>query len=278
MSLTIYLNSANVINNGYNSTYNFKFLNGCLNIPENSEMCISNITIPYSWFNIQQQQYNNFVFQYTMPTSAGVQTFTVTLPNGFYAVTDINNYLQTIFIQNGHYIVNTTGQNIYYLSLQYNVTYYAIQVICYTLPTSLPTGYTNPGNMTFPATTLTPQLIISGNNFGAIIGFLQGSYPTTPQLSNQSILSNTLPNGSPINALILRCNLIENNVCMPLDSIPINALFGNNITYLPPYAKSMKVKPGRYANTTFTIIDQNLNSRYKYTNNLKWEIQTKQHN
>ena len=29
---------------------------------------------------------------------------------------------------------------------------------------------------------------------------------------------------------------------------------------MPPYAKWMKVKPGRYANMTLTLTDQNLNS------------------
>jgi len=106
---------------------------------------MSNITIPYSWFNVNSGQYNNNTFQYTFPTSTGQQTFTVSLPNGFYSATDINNYLQTQMIQRGQYLVNSAGEYVYYITLQYDTNYYAVQLMCFALPTSLPTNYTNHG-------------------------------------------------------------------------------------------------------------------------------------
>ena len=112
MSLSIILNSNNVAPNGTKSQYAYNFINGGLHIPENLLMCISNVTIPYSWFNVNSNQYNNNTFQYTFPTSAGQQTFTVTLPNGFYSATDINNYLQIQMIQRGQYLVNSVGEYI----------------------------------------------------------------------------------------------------------------------------------------------------------------------
>lgn len=264
MSLSIILNSNNVVKNGTNSQYIYNFINGALTIPEGSTMCISNVTIPYSWFNINTNFYNNASFQYTFPTSSGIQTFTVTLPNGYYAVTDINSYLQTIMIQNNQYLVNQNGEYVYYITLQYDINYYAVQVILYDVPSSLPTGYTNPSGMTFPSQPTTPQLVIlSTNNFGSLIGFNAGSYPSTPQSTNQSFISNTVPNGSPVNALVMRCNLIDNNVVMPtdiIDSIPINSSFGANINYQPPYPKWVKMKAGRYSNMSISLYDQNLNA------------------
>lgn len=50
MSLSLVLNSNNVVNNGLNSQYQYNFINGAFNVPPNSTMCISNVTIPYSWF------------------------------------------------------------------------------------------------------------------------------------------------------------------------------------------------------------------------------------
>lgn len=262
MSLSLVINSSNVVNNGSNAQFVYNFINGSLSIPEGSEICASNITIPYAFFNINGQLYNNNVFQYTFPTSSGQQTFVVTLPNGFYTVDNINQYLQTVFIQNGHYLVNSSSQNVYYMTLQYNTTYYAVQVVCYAVPNSLPSGFTNPANMPFPSSATTPQLVIGTNNFGNIIGFTTGSYPSTPQSSNQSFLSNAVANGSPINSLILRCNLVNNNVSMPSDvltSIPITTTFGSNINYVPTFPQWMKMKPGRYAHMTLTLNDQNAN-------------------
>jgi hypothetical protein len=261
--LSIVLNSNNVATDGTKSQYVYNFINGGLNIPENSLMCISNVTIPYSWFNVNSGQYNNNSFQYTFPTSTGQQTFNVTLPNGYYSATDINQYLQTQMIKNGQYLVDSAGNYVYYMTIQYDVNYYAVQIMFFTVPTSLPSGYTNPGNMTFPIAATTPQIIISSsNNFGQLIGFNAGTYPSTPQSSNQSFTSNTVPDGSPVNALIMRCNIVDNNVVMPsdiIDSIPIDSTFGTNITYQPPFPKWIKVKPGKYSFMTVQLVDQNLN-------------------
>jgi len=270
MSLSIILNSNNVSPNGTNSQYTYNFINGALNIPENSLMCISNVTIPYSWFNVNSSQYNNNTFQYTFPTPnphTGATVFTVTLPNGFYTVTDINQYLQTQMIANKQYLVNSAGEYVYFITLQYDVNYYAVQLECFAVPDALPAGYTNPANMAFPAAgaPATPTVtIFDYNNFGTLIGFDSGTYPNTSQTSNQSFTSNMVPDGSPVNALIMRCNLIDNNVVMPsdiMDSIPIsNIAFGSNLTYQPPFPKWVKMKSGKYSNMTVQLVDQNLNA------------------
>jgi hypothetical protein len=263
MSLTLIVNSNNVVNNGLNSDYNYQFINGGFQIPEGSQLCVSQVTIPYSWFNVNTSLYNNSQFQYTFPTASGQQTFTVNLPNGFYDASNLNTYLQQIFVQNGQYLVDQNGENVYYMSIADDVTYYAVQVICYTVPTSLPSGWTNPTNMAFPPTPTTPQLVILSNNFGNLIGFLPGSYPTSPASANVDFLSNTVVNASPVNSLVLRCNLIDNNVVMPsdiLDGVPIvSVAFGSNINYQPTFARWIKLKAGKYAGFRLSFVDQNLN-------------------
>ena len=101
MSMTIILNSNNVVNNGLNSQFTYQFPVGGFTIPEETELCISNLTIPYSWYNISSQYYNNASFQYTFPTSTGQLTYTVNLPNGYYTTMDLNKYLQSVMITNG---------------------------------------------------------------------------------------------------------------------------------------------------------------------------------
>lgn len=270
MSLSIVLNSNNVARNGTNSQYAYNFINGGLNVPENSLMCISNVTIPYSWFNVNLNQYNNNTFQYTFPTPnphTGATTFQVTLPNGFYSTTDINQYLQTQMILNKQYLVNSAGEYVYFITLQYDTNYYAVQLECFAVPDQLPSGYSNPANMEFPAAgaPATPTVtIFSTNNFGELIGFDAATYPATSQTSNQSFTSNMVPDGSPVNALIMRCNLIDNNVVMPsdiMDSIPISDVaFGSNLTYMPPFPKWVKMKAGKYSSMTVQLVDQNLDA------------------
>ena len=272
MSLSLIVNSNNVQTDGLNTHFQYKFISGSLNVPENTEMCISNVTIPYSWFNLNLQVYNNTIFSYTFPSSSGQETFSVTIPNGNYSVNDINNYLQTVMITNGQYLVTSAGLYVYYITLAYDSTFYAVQLVTYAVPTSLPTGYLNPSGMTFPTVASTPQLVISSSyNFGSIIGFTSGTYPSTVETSNVSTLSNTVPNGAPVNALIMRCNLIDNNVTMPsdiVDSIPINAVFGANITYQPTFPKWLKVRAGRYAFMNISLVDQNLNAIQAVDSNL----------
>jgi hypothetical protein len=262
MSNTLVLNSTNATNN--KNVFQYNFINGSFVVSDDSEMCISGITIPYSWYNIQQQYYNNTTFQYTWTKAAITTTYTVVLPNGYYSVNSLNDYLQGEFINQGLYLVDANGNNVYYMSLLYNVSTYSVQLLCFAVPTSLPAGYTNPAALVFPTVASTPQLVIlSTNNFGSIIGFTAGSYPPVIQSTNYSTVSNTLPNGSPVNSIIVRCNLVSNNVISPsdiLDSFQIDTPFGSNLNYSPNFEKWIKIKSGRYANFTITFQDQNFNN------------------
>jgi len=263
MSNTLVLNSSNTTNQP--NIFQYNFLNGAFIVNEGSEMCITGITIPYSWFNIQQQYYNNTTFQYTFTEGAITTTYNVTLPNGYYSVNTINDYLQGQFVNQGLYLVDSLGNNVYYLSLVYNVSTYSVQILSFAVPTALPPGYTNPAGLVFPTPNpATPQLVVlSTSNFGSIIGFTAGSYPPVVQATDYSILSNTTPNGSPVNSIIVRCNLVSNNVISPsdiLDSFQINADFGTNINYSPNFEKWIKIKSGRYSNFTISLEDQNFNT------------------
>jgi hypothetical protein len=258
MSSTVVINSNNVIGSN-NSNFQYNFIGGSFVIPKGSKMAVSQVSLPYSWFNINSALYNNNTFQYTFSGT----TYTVTIPNGFYAISDINQYLQNVMITNGHYLINSSGQYVYYIVLSTNATYYANQFLLYSIPTSLPAGYTNPGSFPFSSDGRCPQIIISSNNFGKIIGFTSGTYPSTITTSNTNYISNTTPNATPVNSLVLRCNLVENNSSMPtdiLDSFPITSTFGSNIVYQPQVGKYVSLKAGTYSNMTLVLQDQNFNT------------------
>ena len=89
MSCTLVLNSGTVSNTSTNTSFKYNFINGGFKIKD-MEMCVSSITIPYSFYNVSSY-YNNQTFSLIFPTAATTSTVSVTLPEGFYSVTDINS-------------------------------------------------------------------------------------------------------------------------------------------------------------------------------------------
>jgi hypothetical protein len=238
------------------------------------EMCVSSITLPYSFYNVSSY-YNNQTFSLIFPKGATTQTISVTLPEGFYTVTDINSYIQQICLDNGAYLIDSTGNYVYYQQLVYNSTYYSVQLLLYPVPTTLPTGYSYAsagtlytGSANLPTTAYTPQLVLSSaGSISTIIGFVSGAtYPSTQSTANQSILSTLTPVGSTVNSIIMQCSLVNNPVTSPsdiLDSLPIhNSTFGSNITYEPSFEKFISLSDGTFNNFTFSFRDQNLNEIY----------------
>ena len=71
MSFNLTLNSSNVVNGTTNNTYQYNFRNGSFNVPEGSEMCVSQISVPYSWVNISSALGNN-VLGYSIPAGSSV--------------------------------------------------------------------------------------------------------------------------------------------------------------------------------------------------------------
>ena len=260
MAYNLVLNTNNSITP---NTFQYQFINGSLQILDEAEICISNLQIPYSWFNVSKA-YNNQTFQIKFPdsTSSGT-TYTITLNEGFFTVTDINAYIQQFCITNGLYLINSYGQYVYYLVLLYNVNTYGVQLITTLVPTAPPTGYSAPSNWVgYNATSYCPQLIIpSTSNFGKLIGFTAGTYPTAIT-TNASTLNNTIPVGSNVNSLIVRCSLVDNQVGVPTDildtiNIPSGATFGSNINYTPPALKWLKMSGGSQQFLRIVFMDQN---------------------
>ena len=133
-SFTLVINSCNVTNTNTNSIYTYNFINGGFRIDDDVEAMVSSAQIPYSIFNITSA-YNNNSFNLYFPTgstSSSYTQFIIALPDGFYTMSDFNNYIDQFCITNGLYLSNSSGQNVYYIILaqiktftQFN--YYYIQ-------------------------------------------------------------------------------------------------------------------------------------------------------
>ena len=275
MTFTLCLNSSNLLQGTNNSSFRFNFANGGFTAKD-AQICISTLTVPYSFFNISSA-YNNNKFTLTFPTSLsdsplGVynnlqKNVSVTLPDGFYSVVDLQNYIQTVCISNAMYLIDSAGNYVFYTFLTYSPTYYAVQLVQTQVPLSLPAGWSLPpsGWSGFSATTsYTPTLFLPAiGSISPIIGFAPNTtYPVLGTATNVNFLSTLTPQGSTVNSLIARCSLVNNPTSVPtdiMDGFPINATFGSNIIFDPSFEHFVDIRDGTYNSLTFTIVDQNLN-------------------
>jgi hypothetical protein len=274
MSFTLVVNSSNVANTNTNATYEYRFINGGFKIEPGTEAMISSAQIPYSIFNITDV-YNNNRILIGFPTGAATNsytTFNILFPNGFYTVADIRDYIQQYCIANGLYLINTNGDYVYYIDIVQDATYYSNQILLYTVPRSLPVGWTQPSNWigysTFTSDRTPYVQFVAANQFHEFLGFTNGVYPpgatTTGRTTNYSILSNRMPPiGSYVNSIIVHCSLVNNSVVSPsdiLDAFQItDTQFGSNINYQPSVEKYVKLQPGAYNSMIITLTDQNNN-------------------
>ena len=271
MSFTLVLNSQNIIGSG-NNTYKYDFIKGNFTIPEDSEVMVANVQLPYSFYNITSA-YNNNSFILHFPHQNHYNLYTITIPDGFYTTTSLNFFLQQFCITNGLYLINGSGQNVYYFSIQYNSYQYGNQIITTLVPTSLPSGFTAPSNWVgYPSVSRTPTIEILNNNFGTFLGFTTGFYPALNTTSNYSVNSPITPVGSYVNSVIIRCSLVNNRVGNPMDIIDSFTIgqtnFGANINYAPSVNKWVKLSSGTFSNFLITFCDQNLNLIQALDNNI----------
>jgi len=263
------LNSSNLVQGSNNCTFKYNFIGGNFTVKD-CEICISTASIPYAFYNITQA-YGNNLFSVNFPVAgSGVfQTQTQVIPDGFYSVNDIQNLIQAMCITYGWYLIDSAGNFAYFINIAYDTALYKIQLITTLVPTSLPSGYTEPVLSSlgaawqgYPVTAATPQLVLPTGSIAPIIGFSTGTFPTSTA-SNSNTLSSLTPIGSTVNSLVMRCSLVDNSITMPsdiMDGFPINTTFGSNITYDPSFEKWVKLKDGNFNTLSITYVDQNLNT------------------
>ena len=134
------------------------------------ECAMSSMTLQYSWPNISATLGNN-AFSYML----GAVEYPVVMGDGIWQFSDIRDYLQQVMAQNLHYLIDASGQKVYYLDFIVNPVLYCLSLTVKRVPTVLPAGWTNPG-ITLGAY---PQLKIPAG-FTTVSGFAAGLYPAVP--------------------------------------------------------------------------------------------------
>lgn len=268
---TICLTSQNLVADGQNNKLVYNFPNS-VQFKDNY-ISVSSVSIYYSWFNISSLLANN-TFQYTWVALAVTTTYTVTIPDGMYEVSSLNSYLQSVMVNNGHYLVNSVGQNVYYLEFLVNPSRYAVQINTFQVPVLLPTGYTNPSGLVFPSQTFNPRFICTAN-FGSLLGFPTGLstnantanaytpptatilYISKNSLATLSYISTQSPNLQPNSTVLVSCSGVSNPYSNPstiIYSFTANVGVGQIINEKPPTFMFNKLIDGTYSQLRITLL------------------------
>jgi hypothetical protein len=270
---TLILNADNIVEGTNNSVLSYEFAGGNINLKKGQKVALANLQMYYSTFNITAANNNNtFSYQWVDGT-----TNSVVMPDGFYDIDTINNFLHFTMVQNKHYLLATSGDFVYFITLGINPTRYACEVNCFGMSVALATtnSWTLPAGATWviPTNFIVPELVVGTNNFKLIIGFQTGSYPNTtiagvppaqtqtPAFTtDQQFLSTSTPQVSVVSSFILTCSLINNNYAVPnnlIYSFSPQGTIGEQFTIAPNQYVFIDCLPAQYNRFQVSFIDQN---------------------
>jgi hypothetical protein len=230
MPSKIIVDKTNLIGND-NNTFVYRFPSSVA-FP-NHEIALASVDMYYAWYNVSALLGNN-TFSYVWTDGT---TNTIVLEDGLYEINTINERLQFAFIANGHYLVDSGGNNIYYINISANTTRYATQIDIFQFPNALPAGYTNPALVVFPP--LNQITMTLPSKFNELLGFTAGFTTTAPTGTNLSFLSSVAPNIQPNNVLYVSVSNIDNKYGSPsglVHRIVPNTTFGSLITENPEFS------------------------------------------
>ena len=280
----IVLNQTNIVPDGQNNKLVYKFPNSV--VLKDKYIAVSNISMYYSWFNITNASTNNKI-TYTFTSVGTTTTYTITIPDGLYEISALNNYCQFIMIQNNTYWTNTSGDNVYPFEILLNPTRYAVQINTFLVPDTAgatTAGYTPPAGLlpaNFWPTNPQNPVITFPANFNLIVGYTAGfssnanvnnAYvPPTASNSNNyvakngagtlSYLSNTSPQVQPNNNVLFSLSNINNPYSQPssiIYSLNPNVAVGEQIYETPPNFMWNRMIDGTYSELRLTFLGTDL--------------------
>jgi hypothetical protein len=274
MGKTLILNSSNVVSGSGNSKFVYNFPQGGYTFKDDI-IAIQEIAQYFSAFNITNQFANNS-FSYIWVDGT---THQVNIPDSFLQVNQINEFLQSVMIANGHYLLDGVGDFVYLLEMVVNQPRYAVQLNEFLISTAIATAnsWVLPVAPTWvlPTNPILPYFVIpSTNNFGKVIGYTAGQYPAgviagvppaqtqTPAFAlAQSQLSSIAPQVTPYSSFLVYCSIVNNRAVIPSQLVytytPTNSTFGALQVYQPNAELGWnKIEDGTYNSFVVEIRDQ----------------------
>ena len=261
MVKSIIINSSNYVQNSGNK-YVYTFPQ-CARFQAGTGIGVAGIAIYNSIQNITVARGNNTLILSWLGT-----IYNLTIPPGYYSVSDINYCLQNFCILNGLYCTSNSGaNNIYFVELAINSVRYATSLNFYAIPTASQAaalGYTQAPNAawSYPVSSSLCPYLTFNQQFANLIGQTFGTYPQFVSSSNVQYLSTQSPIISPIDSLIFCCNLVNSKYSIPnniLYTIPIASSLGSIIQFNPSSIVYNNVIAQSFSTLEITVYDQLFN-------------------
>jgi hypothetical protein len=204
------------------------------------------------------------------------QTYTYTIPSGYYDFDDLNLYIQFCMLSDGLYCkTGNPNAPAYFINLSANTITTDAQISVTYVPTSAEAttlGYQIPSGAgwTFPVARKTPQIVLS-SGLQKLCGFLgdrdargilipaQSVFPETPLTINKQFSSSSLAILSPSYAIIMTTNLVHSsgsNVPDLLAQLPMNVSIGELIEYENKGNMSMATVQGKLSYIRVSLSNQ----------------------
>lgn len=225
---------------------------------ENRLIGLRSANLYKSWRNITAA-YNNSSFGYNFNGTV----YPVAMPDGNYAFSDLSAFFTQVQINNGHYLLDSNGNQITFISLALNLTYYSLTLTCTPIPTALTgvyAGYTNPKGITLSGNC--PLLIVPNTAFTTYIGYAAGTYPAVTQTTTYFTNSTVAPQVDIVTNIFVLCSLANSSSNSYLPGIigqlsPTTATYGAQLTFIPSNITYYDA-PNNSSVTTITIrfVDQ----------------------
>ena len=263
---TLILTQKNVIAGSNNTVFEYVFPGGGIQLKEYTKIALASITMYQSTPNISAALGNN-AYQYRW-IDGSVKD--VIMPDGFYEISDLNNFLHQTMLNNRHYLTEvSTGNAVWFLTMSVNTSTYKIDLLSFPLIDTkyiVPGSYTNPstglpGAWTVPAVSANPQYIIPATNFDNVIGFAAGTYPALATNTDITTSSSTFaPQVNPLSSYLVKCNLVNNPYGIPnslIYSFPPSGNFGQQFVVAPNEYSFIDAQSGYYNTMRIEITDQN---------------------
>ena len=268
------MNGTNIVQDGLNNKLVYRFPNSV--VFKDKYIAVSSVSMYYSWFNITST-YGNNKFTYTWTSGTTTTVFTVTIPDGLWDISAINNFIQYTCINNGTYWT-LSGANYYPFELIVNANRYAIQLNTYQVATS---GLTTPSNWAgYPTTAFNP-IVTFPASFNEIVGYGAGfasannvggastfgtptastNYASKNTAQTISYLSNSPPQVQPYSSILFSLSNINNPYTQPssiIYSLNSNVAVGELITEKPPNFMWNKLIDGTYNELRLTFLGPDL--------------------
>lgn len=253
-TLPLILNGDNLVPSTYNNVFRYVPPVGQFTFPRGSRIGIGSIAIYYSWYNFSDTYGNN---SFSLSFS-GYGTLAINIGNQSLSIPNLNSFVQQKMIDANLYLVNSDGQNVYYFEIVENAATYQVQVNLFPVPSSLPSGWTNPG---LPLSGFCPQFIVPNTPFQQIVGFTAGTYGSATSTSTTSFVSDFTPQVSPVQSVQVGCSLLRNYVNQnPTILYTFNSTgveFGGLINSSPNFPQFAPIYPGNYSQIEVVFYDQN---------------------